>query len=112
MSYKLCQNCKKKLVDEVGVCLSCTGIRRLANKAALMQILGVFFGVSYWIFRTWIYGGPFLNLSAKTEVILSIWVFPAIGIMFLIYGGILAISSNTKYDNLKKEELKRKAAGK
>jgi len=75
-----------------------------------MQVLGMFLSMFYWIFRTWIYRGPFLDLSAKTEFILMIWIFPVIGIMFLIYGGVLTVSSNTKYDNLKKEQLKRKMA--
>ena len=49
MSYKICQNCRKKAVDESGVCLSCTGVRRLANKAALMQVLGMFLSMFYWL---------------------------------------------------------------
>lgn len=101
MKLTKCKECNKKAVDDLGVCLVCTGLRKEANRAGLIQLLGIFFAIFYWIFRTWIYRGPLFDFSAKTDVILMLGVFPAIGIAFLIYGSVLTISSNKKYEELR-----------
>ena len=103
MKLTKCEKCDKRAVDDVGICLVCTGVRKTANKAALMQMLGIFFTVFYWVFRTWIYRGPLFHFSPKTEVILMLGVFPAIGIAFFIYGAMLTVSINKKYEELREK---------
>ena len=107
MKYQRCPKCGKKLVDEVGICLGCSGVRKSANIGAFLYLFGVFIAFSYWIFRTWIYRGPFFDLTAKTEVIFMIWIFPGIGLVIMIISHILLGASSSKYNNLQKDVVKK-----
>jgi hypothetical protein len=101
MKYQQCQKCKRKRIDEIGICHRCNGIDRIANIAATFQSIGIIMVPGFWVFRTWIYPGD-IGLRSEIEVKLLIFVFPALAIFFIVISTFMNEHVNKKYARLKK----------
>lgn len=77
-----------------------SSFQKRANRIAMLQIFGIFTGISYWLFSIFFLTEPLF--SAKTDAILMLWVFPVIGAIIVIISGVLTVKENEKYDKVKK----------